>query len=140
MGVQQLLLDNFHANGYCEIALSPKDYNALMSLVRKAYEIDLYPSLQNVWDLIPLSFVVDWFVNVSKIFEDVDRLVQSRYYNVNCVLNTVKASSTGTVLEGLSYSFYERHLASSLSLGMSSIELGLPSPINIVDGVSLFLM
>lgn len=140
MSVWHQLIDNFHADGFCEIALSPKDYNALMSLVRKAYEIDLYPSLQNVWDLIPLSFVVDWFVNVSKIFEDVDRLVQSRYYNVNCVLNTVKASSTGTALEGLSYSFYERHLTSSLSLGMSSVELGLPSPINIVDGVSLFLM
>jgi len=32
----------------------------------------LFPSLKNSWDLIPLSFVVDWFINVSDALSQYD--------------------------------------------------------------------
>jgi hypothetical protein len=123
-----------------QIAVQPKDYNGLMSSVRKAYEWDYYPSLANVWDMIPLSFVVDWFVDVSSIFEDLDRLVQARYYSVTCVLDSVKAIGASSSLRGVDLSYYDRSTGKQLSLGMSSVQLGLPSAINTVDGISLFLM
>jgi hypothetical protein len=123
-----------------QIAVTPKDYNGLMKSVRRAYEWDYYPSLGNIWDLIPLSFVVDWFVDVSSIFKDLDRLVQARYYNVTCVLETVKVMTTCNSLSGVDLSYYDRSTGKRLSLGMSSVQLGLPSAINIVDGVSLLLM
>jgi hypothetical protein len=124
----------------CQIALQPKDYNLLMKQVRSAYEWDYYPSLANMWDLVPLSFVVDWFVDVSSIFEDLDRMVQARYYSVVCAINTVKASTGSNTLKGVELSYYDREPVRNLSLGMSSVNLGLPSAINIVDGISLFLM
>jgi hypothetical protein len=124
----------------CQIAVQPNDYNALMRAIRHAYEWDYYPTLGNIWDLIPLSFVVDWFVDVSSIFEDIDRLVQSRYYDVLAVLNTVKASRDSHEFRGVELSYYDRSVDHRLSLGMSSVQLGLPSSINIVDGVSLILM
>jgi hypothetical protein len=124
----------------CQVAVVPKDYNAAMSAIRKAYEWDYYPSLGNMWDLVPLSFVVDWFVDVSSIFEDLDRMVQARYYNVVCVLLTVKASTGCDTLSGVNLSFYDRTTTKELSLGVSSVELGLPSAVNIVDGVALLLM
>jgi hypothetical protein len=123
----------------CRIAVSPKDDNALMRQIRKAYEWDYYPTLGNVWDMIPLSFVVDWFVNVSDIFESVDRMVQARYYDVASILQSVKAEGACPGFPGVVLSFYDRTLSNSLNLGVSSVKLGLPSAINIVDGISLFL-
>lgn len=39
--------------------------NPLRNAVRSLYDIDVFPSYENLWDLIPFSFVVDWFVGVS---------------------------------------------------------------------------
>jgi hypothetical protein len=126
---------------YCtRIAVQPNDYNRVMQMIREAYEWDYYPSLGNTWDLIPLSFVVDWFVNVSSIFESLDRMVQSRYYTVLKTCTGVKASYDSIVFPGTSITVYTRYLESQLSLGVSSVELGLPSAINVVDGVSLIFM
>jgi hypothetical protein len=131
--------DGMRFNFATQIAVVPSDYNAIMKGIRRAYEMDLYPSLGNVWDLIPYSFVVDWFVNVSSILESLDRMVQARYYNVACVMQSVKGSCTSDSYPGINLSYYSRELTSELSLGVSSVELGLPSSINIVDGVSLIL-
>jgi hypothetical protein len=35
-------------------------------------EVGLAPTLANLWDLVPFSFVVDWFLNLSRRFEDID--------------------------------------------------------------------
>lgn len=136
--IDQDFNDSYSMN--CEIAVKPDDLNALMKAVRTAYEWDFYPSLGNMWDLVPLSFVVDWFVDVSSIFEDIDRLVQARYYTVLKVLESIKASCASRTFPSVELSYYDRSLSNELSLGMSSVQLGLPSPINIVDGVSLILM
>lgn len=123
----------------CQIAVAPKDYNALMKLVRAAYEWDFYPSLGNVWDMIPLSFVVDWFVNVGDIWESVDRMVQSRYYDVPAVLLSYKTEVVIPSIGGVRFSYYNRWVQHHLDLGVSSVQLGLPSAINVVDGISLLL-
>lgn len=34
-------------------------------VMRAGYELDLLPSLSNIWDLIPFSFVVDWFLPIG---------------------------------------------------------------------------
>lgn len=122
-----------------KIAVTPRDWNAAMRAIRHAYEWDYYPSLANIWDMIPLSFVVDWFVDVSNIFEDLDRLVQARYYDVTCVLESAKSTTGSTTLKGVLLSYYDRSTSPALSLGMSSVELGLPDVINIVDAGTLLL-
>lgn len=127
----------FHA---CQLAVSPRDSNALMRAIRHAYEWDYYPSLGNVWDMIPLSFVVDWFVNVGDIYESVDRLVQARYYDVQRILQSVKAEATSPLFPAVRLSYYRRWLSSNLQLGVSSVELGLPSVLNVVDGLALLAM
>jgi hypothetical protein len=131
---------DFDISCACMAAVRPNDSNALMRAIRTAYEWDFYPSLGNVWDMIPMSFVVDWFVNVSDIFDSVDRMVQARYYDVLRVLQSVKAVTRSPLFPGVEYSYYSRHFRSSLSLGVSSVELGLPSAINIIDGLALLAM
>lgn len=118
------------------LAIVPRDWNALMTFVRTAYEWDFFPTLENVWDAIPLSFVVNWFIDVSSIFEDVDRLIQSRYYDVKTSMLSYKLM-TYDERYPLKFSYYIRELDVPLRLGVSSVELGLPSTINLIDGISL---
>jgi hypothetical protein len=119
------------------IAVTPRDYNGLMKLIRTAYEWDFYPSLANVWDAIPLSFVVDWFGNVGDIFASVDRMVQSHYYDVACILQSARAEASDPFVQGVNHIYYERRIEHSLQLGVESFKLGLPSFINLIDGAAL---
>lgn len=126
-----------HVDYSVNLAVEPADYNGFMRLIRHAYEWDYFPSLANIWDAVPLSFVVNWFVNVGDIFEDVDRLVQSRYYNTVGIMPSLRFQYHSLLLPGVKCKYYTRWLEHTLNLGVSSVELGLPSTINIVDGISL---
>jgi hypothetical protein len=46
------------------------------------YGLGLAPSLQNIWENIPLSFVLDWFTNMSSRFKAVDLQVLSVFLAV----------------------------------------------------------
>jgi hypothetical protein len=37
----------------------------LQRVMRSALELDLTPSLSNLWDLVPFSFVIDWFLPIG---------------------------------------------------------------------------
>lgn len=43
---------------------------------RAMYEYDLVPSIANLWDMLPWSFVVDWFVPIG---QQAERLEQKHY-------------------------------------------------------------
>jgi hypothetical protein len=119
------------------IALKPKDYNTAMRVIRNAYEWDWMPTLGNTWDAIPLSFVVDWFVNVGDIYASLDRLVATRYYDVLGVLNTVKVVATTTRFPTVKFTYYDREVSNNLQLSVESVKLGLPSAVNWVNGAAL---
>lgn len=121
------------------IALKPKDYNTAMRVIRNAYEWDWMPTLGNTWDAIPLSFVVDWFVNVGDIYASLDRLVAARYYDVVGVINTVKVVATTTRYPTVTYTYYDRELSKNLQLSVESVKLGLPSAVNWVNGAALLV-
>jgi len=40
--------------------------------IRLALTTGLFPSLTNVWDFVPYSFVIDWFFDLGSLFERVD--------------------------------------------------------------------
>jgi hypothetical protein len=52
---------------------------------------DLYLSSKNVWDLIPYSFVADWFLNLQQFTEFHDR---QQYYETVDVLGVTKSRRT----------------------------------------------
>lgn len=119
------------------IAVTPRDYNGLMKLIRTAYEWDFYPTLANVWDAIPLSFVVDWIGNVGDVFASVDRMAQSHYYDVAMILQSARIEASDPIVPGVQHIYYERRFEHSLQLGVESFKLGLPSFINLIDGAAL---
>lgn len=70
--------------------------NLLVSALRKCYEWDIWPDLSNVWDLIPYSFVVDWFIGIDDILEQVDAITY--YYTLEVLSCITTAKTTFTSL------------------------------------------
>lgn len=135
--------------------LMPKDYGFLMKVVRKAMEWDAWPTLGNTWDLIPLSFVVDWFVDLSSFLEKIDAAVYSLYLMVYSVIYSFKNSavvSSSTVQSLLAKSginltvtkatcsFYRRMVTDSLPQVRFAADAGHFQPINVIDSVSLLYL
>lgn len=68
----------------------------LMQSIKGLFDWDLYPSLKNMWDLIPYSFCVDWVVGLGDLFETIDANVYMRYYQARSIMKSTKIS-TGPV-------------------------------------------
>lgn len=45
---------------------------SLLTWVLTLDDVGLLPTLTRIWDLVPFSFVLDWFTNLSDRFEDLD--------------------------------------------------------------------
>jgi hypothetical protein len=61
------------------IIASNESYDALATTINNLMRWDAWPTLENTWDLIPMSFVVDWFLPVSDLLSQMDAAVQAPY-------------------------------------------------------------
>lgn len=61
----------------------------------RLFNLDLFPTLENTWDLIPFSFVIDWFTDVSSALADIDTGTQMALLNVLGVLKSRKLTVEG---------------------------------------------
>lgn len=70
------------------VSLRPKpqatNYLEVLFYVAKAFNVEL--SAANIWELIPYSFVVDWFVNTSTYMRWADYSSYPTYYSVDNIL------------------------------------------------------
>jgi hypothetical protein len=84
-------------------------------------------SLENAWDAVPYSFVVDWIVNVAGCLNILDRNVQMWAYEISRIWDSVKRtidvsaqlprySSMDVTVERLNYVQYSRLSPESLKL------------------------
>lgn len=68
--------------------------DAILNGYRFLREWGLAPTLTAAWDAIPLSFVVDWFVNVGSFLEAIDYRPQRAVYKVLGVTKSEKKTLT----------------------------------------------
>jgi hypothetical protein len=61
------------------IYVAPDSYSGIMTAVENLMRWDVWPTLENTWDAIPLSFVVDWFLPVSDLLGQIDAAVEAPY-------------------------------------------------------------
>lgn len=52
--------------------------------------LDLLVGLENAWDMIPYSFVVDWFIPISKVLEDIDKHLDLVLYDIQDFIYSIK--------------------------------------------------
>lgn len=135
---------------YQKAYFMPRDWNILMKAVRKTQEWDLWPTLENVWDLIPLSFVVDWFVNVGGLLKGIDNAVYMQYVDVKSICTSEKVvfdCNPSWLSSHLSLSqclqaqcvVYKRRHTSYLTWEPFGEVFSHPSAVNVVDGMSLLI-
>lgn len=82
----------FRDNVTCHVKMyyDPTTRNGFASVMANLFEWDLFPSLQNVWDIVPYSFVVDWFVDVEGFLTAIDTRTYLSVLNVFSTLYSVK--------------------------------------------------
>lgn len=94
-------------------------WEQVRSLLRQLLEAsDISLEASNLWDLIPFSFVVDWFTNVGDILESFDNYMSlEQYHRVVCSSRSIKATrelslhqvaSGGIVINKPVVSYYQR--------------------------------
>lgn len=83
------------------------DDSDLEKLSQGMEKLGIFPDLKTIWELIPYSFVIDWFVGVGNLLERIDfgqrtlrydiRYTTSSYkYTMNCDISKEFAGLTGT--------------------------------------------
>jgi hypothetical protein len=77
----------------CNVAVTPKDVGTLKKVWRALDTYGLTPDFYVIWDSIPYSFMVDWFLPISDIASnlDADRMYLSgEYYSFDKLCYSLK--------------------------------------------------
>lgn len=80
-------------DSHCELYVSPHcttDLN-FEALLR---DLDFWPSAENLWDLVPYSFVCDWFVDITSICKRYDMRQDILRYPILGALVSVKITTS----------------------------------------------
>jgi len=126
------------------------DSDKFLSLCRVMMDWDTFPSLQNIWDLIPLSFVIDWFTDFSRTLSRIDTNTYISTVDVHGVIETRKSHIQsipadklylpgGAVWSGcLDLDIYSRQLPNHLTLPL--LRFGSPQEFhNIVELTAIII-
>lgn len=81
---------------------------------------DLWPTLENTWDMIPLSFVADWFLPISQTLSQIDAAIEMPYLDVkSSMVSDKRTIALNNVAERVAgearYVFYRRNAGPVLS-------------------------
>lgn len=126
----------------------PQEYGWFGKVYLFMSQWDLWPSLQNAWDLIPLSFVVDWVVDVQSALEDIDRDIYMQYLQVLSVSKSLRCqwdlpnviTANNYAVSDVTYCSYSRTIGSHLPSAPLRVDRGHSSAINVIDGISIARM
>lgn len=104
---------------HLKIYFDPKD-DLTKSLLRFLDEWDALPTRENVWDLIPFSFVVDWFTGIGDLLQQADnedrlsRLdILSSVYSTKLIVPVTWSTQDYGSFQ-LSLVYYERQILDTL--------------------------
>jgi hypothetical protein len=75
----------------------------------------VFPGLYNLWDMVPFSFIADWFAPLGDELQDIDQSIFFRYYEVNELLVSRKLRYEKDQPWGhTTYEYYERRQLDSM--------------------------
>lgn len=129
----------------CTLKLRSKELDTVSRLWQSLSTYGLAPDFYAIWDMIPYSFVVDWFIPVGNVLSVLDaaRLYNEEHYNFDSVIYSISYQIPST--DGVLWNVYSRWVESGpeqLS-GMYWLEPDSPSKkvagFRALDAVSLIL-
>lgn len=77
---------------HIKLAIDDDDVE-LIHLVNQIDSMGFLPTLENIWDLVPYSFVLDWFIGVGNLLERVDSRLRLARLNIRYVTSSRKATA-----------------------------------------------
>lgn len=90
----------------CRLDVKQKELDTLSKIWTTLYRYGLTPSFYVVWDMVPYSFIVDWFIPVGDILSGYDKTrMYDRTYDITNVWYSIKYSQ---VDDGCAISSYTR--------------------------------
>lgn len=121
-------------------------HNSLCTKVKKLMDWDVWPTLENTWDRIPFSFVVDWFADIGSILETIDAQIYTQYLRTCLFEQSAKTELSVATLPSplhgdLTLTRYSRSGTNVLpEFGiLEGWDPGLPSLTNLIDGAALLI-
>lgn len=84
-------------------------------VARALYSLGLAPTLTNLWDMIPFSFVVDWFLPIGEVLSSVEKSLEysDSNYDFDRIVYSVSAQEISLANEQYSYRYYHRWVETS---------------------------
>lgn len=79
-----------------KLAIEDED-DEFQALVQRLDSMGTLPTFENVWDLVPYSFVIDWFVDVGGFLERVDSFLRLSRLNIRYVTMSRKTNIRGSI-------------------------------------------
>lgn len=142
------LASSYHVDLAYKIYLEG-DFNKMLKAIRKMMDWDIWPTLENDWDLIPFSFVLDWLVDIQGFLDDIDRRIYEQYLTVQSILWSERHQVTfgpGSIdcpvpldIQDCKLVYYHRHHRSTFNVAPLRVQRGHLANINLVDGAMLLL-
>lgn len=117
-------------------------------LVERTESIGMLPTLKNMWDLVPYSFVLDWFIDVGEFLERIDTRLRLIRLNIRYVTSSVKQTRTEQLLGSALYPYigsvdmvyYHRWVSDQCPVPpLSPPALTLPDPSHWLEATALLL-
>jgi hypothetical protein len=112
--------------------------NGCMSHIQSVKRWGMYPSFSAIWDIVPYSFVIDWFTGINKSLRQVDEHFDMDYYPIQYSISGQKRSWNPSVQAlwpdlpvtgDISFTMYTRVCAQALPL--PPVTVGKTTPLNI---------
>jgi hypothetical protein len=117
----------------CTLYYRNSDY-AFKDAIKKSMDWDVFPTLQNVWDVVPFSFVVDWLVDVQGFLEDIDTRTYLSSVPTEDEIFSIKGKIPIPEHPGLTFEYYRRKVFPEPVLPTPS--LGLSGDFTLKNGIT----
>lgn len=96
-GVQMREIDGTQVTMRCTIKLRRRELDLINSILDKLYSYGLLPDFYTLWDSIPFSFIVDWFLPIGDLASAIDkrRVYAQGNYDFTAIIYSLKYERDG---------------------------------------------
>lgn len=88
---------DYRLEQHLKLAIGQED-SGLLALIERLDSMGTLPTLERLWDLVPYSFLIDWFVDVGDLLERVDTRLRLLRLEIRYVTMSQKQIATMKVV------------------------------------------